>query len=717
MLRFACPFCHFQISVDESDAGGRIVCPACGKTVAIPATRFDNGCIIGDFIIQSRIGAGSAGTVYLAQQISLEREVALKVLSHKNMTEKGVTTFLNEARAAAKLSHVNLVQSYAVGEDDGYSYMAMTYIRGETLKSRLKREKRIPIDEALHIVQQIAEALCYAWNESRLIHRDVKPDNIMLTDDGIAKLTDLGLAMNQKDWSEDMDISGSPSYMSPEQFAGEPLDTRSDIYSLGVTLYQMITGSLPFRAVSINTLARQHFNQKPEPPEHFVPGLPSTVSSLIRKMMAKKPSKRYADMEELLDAIWRLRQITAPNRSFVPDVHTISIRRLNYGIQMEYMNNKRRQDRIQRKRTAEAKPSWISRAMLIVLPIALVAVIALYLFSDVQRRSLERSMFGKIDAFERLAANPDIPMERLNAESTELISEFTRSNAVRSDRISRYVLSHINYLLAQRTDKESPADGSAAVSAETTAVLENQISILNDEIANLRTKTVPRLKEEVEDAIKEGEFYHSQLISEQHELVKSKAEYTALSKAREEEQAAADELKLNSVRQRLHQLIVTQRFSLARQMLTTEQLRSPRIETWCTEMMRRIDFLDRVYAAFPNDDDFDLDKVTQEEAIAAYAALYGDDGRARETILCAFEALRGNYDKASQLRPEDTEITATANAVAEALVSAARTLHAMGEKKLPAMFANTMSRLPKTSQTTAAASTINVLFAGFPQKN
>ena len=117
MLHFACPFCHFHISVEESDAGGRILCPACGKTVAIPSTRFDNGCIIGDFIIQNRIGAGSAGTVYLAQQISLEREVALKVLSHKNMTEKGVTTFLNEARAAAKLSHVNLVQSYA--QDEG----------------------------------------------------------------------------------------------------------------------------------------------------------------------------------------------------------------------------------------------------------------------------------------------------------------------------------------------------------------------------------------------------------------------------------------------------------------------------------------------------------------------------------------------------------------------------------------------------------------------
>ena len=716
MLRFSCPFCHFQISVDESDAGGRIVCPACSKTVAIPATRFDNGCIIGDFIIQSRIGAGAAGTVYLAQQISLEREVALKVLSHKNMTEKGVTTFLNEARAAAKLSHVNLVQAYAVGEDDGYSYMAMTYIRGETLKSRLKRERRIPIDEALHIVQQIAEALCYAWNESRLIHRDVKPDNIMLTDDGIAKLTDLGLAMNQKDWSEDMDISGSPSYMSPEQFAGEPLDTRSDIYSLGVTLYQMITGSLPFRAVSIDTLAKQHFNQKPEPPEHFVPGLPATVSALIRKMMAKKPSRRYADMEELLDAIWRLRQITAPNRNFVPDVHTISIRRLNYGIQTEYMNDKRRQERIQRKKAAANRSSWFSRAMLVLLPIVLIAAIALYFILDVQRRSIERSMFGSVDAFERLAANPDIPMERLNAEAAALTEEFTGKDVVRSDRIGRYVLSHINYLLDRHTDRNKPANGSASASAEAAEVLENQISLLNDEISNLKTKTIPRLKEEVEAALKEGDDYHSQLISAQHDLVKSKADYNALSKTREEELAASDEQKINSVRQRLHQLVVTQRFSLARQMLTTEQLRSPRLETWCTEMMKRIDFLDRVYAVFSNSET-ELEKITQEEAKAAYAELYGDDGRSPETILCAFEVLRGNYDKASALRPEDPEITATANAVAEELVSAARTLHTMGEKKLPAMFAKTMSQLPKTPQTTAAASTINVLFAGFPQKN
>jgi hypothetical protein len=399
----------------------------------------------------------------------------------------------------------------------------------------------------------------------------------------------------------------------------------------------------------------------------------------------------------------------------VPDVHTISIRRLNYEIQTEYVNNKRKQERILKKQRDETRMPWYARAALVLIPLALLAAIGIYFFTDYQRHAFERSMFANVDAFERLAANPDIPVERLNAESATLIKEFTKKDAVRSDRIGRYVLSHINYLLSLRTDKEKPADG-PVVTSETTTALENQVSLLNDEIANLKTKIVPRLKEEIDAAIKEGEVYHSDLISAQHDLVKSKADYNALSKTREEELAASDEQKLNMMRQRLHQLVITQRFSLARQMLTTELLRSPRLEEWCTEMMRRINFLDRVYAVFSGDD-VDLEKITQDEAKAAYAELYGDDGRTAATILCAFETLRGDYDKAAQLRPEDPEIPATANAVAEELVSAARTLHAMGEKKLPAMFAKTMSRLPKTPQTTAAAATINVLFAGFPQKN
>ncbi|MBO7088832.1 MAG: hypothetical protein J6W70_02915, partial [Lentisphaeria bacterium] len=148
----------------------------------------------------------------------------------------------------------------------------------------------------------------------------------------------------------------------------------------------------------------------------------------------------------------------------------------------------------------------------------------------------------------------------------------------------------------------------------------------------------------------------------------------------------------------------------------TEALRTPRIESWCDGMAVRIDFLDRVYTCV-QDSTTPLDKLTDEDVVKAYAAMYGEDGKPRETVLCAFETLRGNYARAAELRPNDPEITATANAVAEELVAAARTLHTMGEKKLPAMFATTMARLPKTPQTTAAAGTIAVLFSGFPQKN
>ena len=332
-MRFSCPFCRYTISVEDSARGYRTVCPGCGKNVLVPTGRFDEGCIIGDFIINSHLGRGSIGDVYKATQISLDRPVALKILSPKFMTKKGVADFLKEARAAAPLSHNNLVQSYAVGMDEGYIYMAMTYIKGETLSARLKREGRIPVDEALHIVQQVAEALYYAWSECRIIHRDVKPENIMLTENGVVKLTDLGLAMSQFEWSENMEISGSPSYMSPEQFAGEKLDTRSDIYSLGVTLYQMITGKLPFDAPTVTSLAQQHFELNAAPLDSIVPDVPPRVAALVRKMMAKDASKRFADMEELLLEIWSIRQRTAPNKDMVPDVHTISVKRLDYDFQ------------------------------------------------------------------------------------------------------------------------------------------------------------------------------------------------------------------------------------------------------------------------------------------------------------------------------------------------------------------------------------------------
>lgn len=336
-MRFQCPFCQFISSADPVLSGELFTCPSCTKPLKVP-TGLQEGVVIGDFVIQSKIGSGSIGTVYKATQLSLGRTVALKVLSSESVNQKGLEDFLSEARAAAKLNHTNLVQALSVGDSDGYCYMAMTLLTGITVKMKIKQGP-IPVDEALHIVQQVAEALHYAWQEAKLIHRDVKPENIILTDEGIAKLTDLGLAMREKDWREGMEISGSPSYMSPEQFYGEKLDSRSDIYSLGITLYQMLSGQLPFKSPSVRSLALQHIQEEAVPLSKLNLRIPPMVSALVKKMIAKRVEERFQSMEDLLGQIWKIRQKTAPDKDLVPSVHTISIRRLDYDRQLDSQRN------------------------------------------------------------------------------------------------------------------------------------------------------------------------------------------------------------------------------------------------------------------------------------------------------------------------------------------------------------------------------------------
>ncbi len=453
MIRFVCPFCNFAISADADAAGTKTECVGCGKKVFIPAGRFDRGCIIGDFIIEAHLGKGSIGDVYKATQISLDRPVALKILTPKFMTKKGVADFLKEARQAATLSHMNLVQSYAVGVDGAYIYMAMTYISGETLRSRLKREGRIPVDESLHIIQQVAEALYYAWDECRIIHRDVKPDNIMLTDKGIVKLTDLGLAMNQADWYENMEISGSPSYMSPEQFAGSKLDTRSDIYSLGVTLYQMISGTLPFDAKTVTSVAKQHFWENPKPLNEVVTEVPVQVMLLVKKMMEKDISKRFANMEELLQEIWKIRQQTAPDRNLVPDIHTISFKRLDYDFQHEQAaRNKKKavqkeaaRSSIRQSAKLRAKRRLIRSAVQSAVAIFAVSGIVFFTLHMLPEKKEYPELHRKVSAFEQLALDPAYPLEQLLREQEILLNEVQHA-----EKTVHYLADRINLLTLQR---------------------------------------------------------------------------------------------------------------------------------------------------------------------------------------------------------------------------------------------------------------------------
>lgn len=418
-MRYRCPFCYYTITADDQSRGYLVKCAGCGKNVQIPPGRFDPGCIIGDFVILGKLGAGSIGSVYKAVQLSLDRQVALKILSPEYSSEHGIEDFLREARTAAKLSHANLVQSLAVGEEEGYCYMAMTYVNGENLKSRLRREGRIPVDEALHIVQQVAEALFYAWDEAGLIHRDVKPENIMTTDDGIIKLTDLGLAVKQSELSENMEISGTPSYMSPEQFAGGKLDTRTDIYSLGVTLYQLISGRLPFDGQNVKVLAVQHLDGKYTPLKELVPGIPPEVDELLEKMMAIRADDRFPGMEELLKAIWTLRQKTAPNKSLVPDIHTISIKRLDYEMQNESSEIKERvtQQYMGQKLLMDRFFTVIGTALaVIVLMLMLWAIFA-------PEHSSQLKTYDRVLYFERLSSDPSLEVNSVLEEGKKILDQ------------------------------------------------------------------------------------------------------------------------------------------------------------------------------------------------------------------------------------------------------------------------------------------------------
>ena len=330
-MKFQCVFCQSIYKASLNDLGTSVACPNCNKNNIIPRKAFDQGRVIGgDFVIESQLGSGGMGTVYQALQISLQRKVALKILARKySVDTKYRTEFLREARSVSRIIQMNLVQTFAFGEDEGELYLAMEFVSGDTLGSRLKSSDRLMIDESLNIAQQVAEALHAAWTEQDLIHRDIKPDNIMLTPEGQVKLTDMGLARKSVELENVEEVSGTPSFMNPEQFLKEPMDCRADIYSLGVVLYRCVVGELPFQAKSVKEMARQHIQDPVEFLDKTI-DIPSEVRRLIKKMMAKDMEKRHTDVNELLEEIYKIRIKLTGNDDAIPNVHTISFKRYDF---------------------------------------------------------------------------------------------------------------------------------------------------------------------------------------------------------------------------------------------------------------------------------------------------------------------------------------------------------------------------------------------------
>ena len=319
-MRFQCSHCHGILAIDDGKPGEAVACGHCGTAVAIPETRLSPGAIMGDFIIRERLGEGGMGTVYLAHQISLDRAAALKVLHGRYAADEAyIQDFVREARSAAAINHPNIVQAYAVGEDDGLFYFAMEYVQGSTLKQVLLHGGRLVADRAMDIAMQVAGALDFAWRSQGLMHRDIKPDNIILTTDGAVKLADLGLARKLTDTASDgtQELYGTPQYIAPEHLLGSHGDNRSDIYSLGATLYHALSGRFPFEGASAADIAQKHLTE-PLAALHLVcPEVPAAFAQVVEVMLAKRAQHRYPDAATLLTDLEAVRHGGEP--SYVPN--------------------------------------------------------------------------------------------------------------------------------------------------------------------------------------------------------------------------------------------------------------------------------------------------------------------------------------------------------------------------------------------------------------
>lgn len=253
----------------------------------------------GRYRVVRKLGGGGMADVYLCEDLTLGRHVAVKVLLQRYLDDANfVERFRREAKAAAGLNQQNLVSIYDWGEVDGTYYIVMEYVEGETLKDLIRRRGQLSGNEAVAVGLQLLAAVEFA-HRSGIVHRDIKPQNVMLDRDGTVKVMDFGIARaGDSGMTEVGSILGTAQYLAPEQAKGYPVDERSDLYSVGVVLYEMLTGTVPFKGDSAVTVALKHVNEVPAEPAELVPGLPYALNQIVLKAMAKDPFDRYQTAAE-----------------------------------------------------------------------------------------------------------------------------------------------------------------------------------------------------------------------------------------------------------------------------------------------------------------------------------------------------------------------------------------------------------------------------------
>jgi serine/threonine protein kinase/DNA-binding LacI/PurR family transcriptional regulator len=286
---------------------------------------------VGEFIVEERLGQGAMAVVYKAFESSINRHVALKVIRlDEGQQGEFRRRFAREAEVIARLEHIHILPIYAYGINEEMAFLAMRWLKGGSLSELLKHE-RMPLERIASIFKQIAEGLAFAHSNG-IIHRDLKPSNIMLDDGGNAYLTDFGLAKlaeGSGELTRSGTIVGTPAYMSPEQLRGEPLDHRSDIYSMGVILYNMAAGRLPFDTTTSDlvSIIYQHLEKPPIPPSEFNPSIPAAVEQVILRALQKDRNNRFnsaVEMSKALNAALGLPPGSSDNLEPLPAAHFIN---------------------------------------------------------------------------------------------------------------------------------------------------------------------------------------------------------------------------------------------------------------------------------------------------------------------------------------------------------------------------------------------------------
>ncbi|MCJ8330645.1 MAG: serine/threonine protein kinase [Lentisphaeria bacterium] len=305
---FSCPKCATAITVETAMIGSKIKCIACSKSVKVPPFGVVAGMQIDDYIIEKRLGMGGMGEVWLATQISMDRKIALKILAPELVADdEFCARFTHEAKIAGKLIHHNIVTAYHAGTTDKIHFLAISYIEGVVLDEHLKEVGKLNEEEALTIIRSMAEALDHAWSKHAIMHRDIKPGNIMIDLNGKAMLMDMGLS---KSMAEESTVTmtgvimGTPAYISPEQARGDKeMDFRTDLYSLGISLFELLTGNLPFNADSPIGIITKHITDIVPDIQIENPNISNGTKYLIEKMLEKDRDDRHRNWQELITEI------------------------------------------------------------------------------------------------------------------------------------------------------------------------------------------------------------------------------------------------------------------------------------------------------------------------------------------------------------------------------------------------------------------------------